>query len=188
MLEHKRKGFIDLIAWSMSRVLMYMPALILVIMLYEVVCRYIFAAPTLWVNEMSLWLAGMTYLAAGLYAMQQRSHIRIFLIYDMLPRKLKKLCDVISTTGIVLFAAATVWGGYGEALRRLMAWERFGTAWNPPIPATMKSLILIAVVAVALQAVSNLITDWAPKMDEEDNQGEEASEHQTEKPPLGRGQ
>jgi TRAP-type mannitol/chloroaromatic compound transport system permease small subunit len=92
--------------------------------------------------------------------MQQRSHIRIFIIYDMAPRWLQRLFDVISTLLIVLFAAAVIYGGYGEAYAKLMRWETFGTAFDPPIPATMKPLILLMVVIIALQAVSNLIHDW----------------------------
>jgi hypothetical protein len=41
-----------------------------------------------------------------------------------------------------------------------MRWETFGTAWDPPIPATIKPLILIVVILTALQAISNLVHDW----------------------------
>lgn len=160
MVEYERKGIIDLLSWSVSRVAMYIPAFIVAIMLYEVVLRYVFAMPTLWVNEMSLWVGGMVYLSAGLYAMQQRSHIRIFVIYDLLPRKLRKICDVISTAGIIVFAICMIWGAYDETLRRFLAWEKFGTAWDPPIPSTIKPLILITVSMMAIQAISNLYFDW----------------------------
>ena len=70
-------------------------------MMYEVVLRYVFEAPTLWANELSLWIAGFIFLCAGLYAMQQRSHIRIFLLYDVCPRWLQRTFDCISTLLIV---------------------------------------------------------------------------------------
>ena len=38
--------------------------------------------------------------------------------------------------------------------------ETFGTAWDPPIPGTMKAAILFIICLVAVQAVSNLIADW----------------------------
>jgi TRAP-type mannitol/chloroaromatic compound transport system permease small subunit len=160
MIEHEVTGWLDRVTLTISRVSMWLPAVVVAIMFYEVVMRYVFEAPTLWVNEMSLWLAGMIYLFAGLYAMQQRSHIRIFILYDIAPRWLQRTFDVISTTFICAFAAAVVWGGYGEAYAKLMRWETFGTAFDPPIPATMKPLILVMVIVVALQAVSNLIHDW----------------------------
>jgi TRAP-type C4-dicarboxylate transport system permease small subunit len=160
MVEHERTGILDLITWSFSRVTMWAPAFIVVIIFYEVVMRYLFAQPTLWVNEMSLWVAGAVYLTAGLYAMQQRSHIRIYIIYDMVPKTVQRVFDIVSLICVWLFAAALIWGGFGEAYAKLMRWETFGTAWDPPIPATIKPLILVTLVVLALQALSNLIYDW----------------------------
>ena len=66
MVEHERTGLLDLITWSISRVAMWLPAFIVSIIFFEVVMRYVFERPTLWVNEMSLWVAGAIYLTAGL--------------------------------------------------------------------------------------------------------------------------
>jgi len=160
VVEYERTGWVDAFTWRFSRVAMILPAVIVAIMVYEVIMRYLFEKPTLWVNEASLWMGGMIYLFAGLYAMQQRSHIRIFILYDIVPRWVRHVFDVLSTVGIVIFCFATIWGGYGEAVAKFMRWERFGTAWNPPIPATMKPLILITLTIVTIQAISNLIFDW----------------------------
>ncbi len=160
MVEHEITGWVDRFNWLLSRVSMWIVAVVIGIMAYEVVMRYAFERPTIWANEMSLWLAGMIYLFAGLYAMQQRSHIRIFLLYDMAPRWLRKTFDVISTFCIVAFCVAVVYGGYGEAKAKFLRWETFGTAFDPPIPATMKPLVLITVIILAAQAISNLVHDW----------------------------
>ncbi len=160
MVEHERTGILDTIVFGFSRVTMWAPAFVVSIMFYEVVMRYLFLKPTLWVNEMSLWVAGAIYLTAGLYAMQQRSHIRIFIIYDIVPRWLQRGFDVLSVLCIWAFVGGVIWGGYGEAYAKFMRWERFGTAWDPPIPATIKPLILMTLVFLALQALSNLIHDW----------------------------
>ena len=160
MVEHESTGWMDRISIAISRVAMFLVPFIVLIMFYEVIRRYIFEKPTLWVNEMSLWVGGMIYLLAGLYVMQQRGHIRMFIIYDLVPRPVQKLFDTISTLAICLFAAAIVFGGFNEALTKLLRFETFGTAWDPPIPATIKPLILVTLVVLALQALSNLIYDW----------------------------
>lgn len=160
MVEHERTGLVDLITWSFSRIAMWAPAFIVGIIFYEVVMRYVFLAPTLWVNEMSLWVGGGIYLTAGLYALQQRSHIRIFVLYDMAPRWLRRLFDSLSVICVCVFAFAVVWGGYGEAKAKFLRWETFGTAFDPPIPATIKPLILITLTLLAIQSISNLIYDW----------------------------
>lgn len=159
-IETKPDGFFDIISLICSRMSMIMIALIVIVMFYEVVSRYVFARPTLWANELSLWIAAFVFLFAGQYAMQQRSHIRIYVIYDMMPRWMQKSADVLSLSLLLLFVFALVWGGYDDAMRRFLRMETFGTAWDPPIPGVVKPAILIIIVLVAIQAVSNLISDW----------------------------
>ena len=138
MIEHERTGPVDTLPWSFSRIAMWAPAFIVGIIFYEVVMRYIFFQPTLWVNEMSLWIGGFIYVTAGLYAMQQRSHIRIFVLYDIAPLWMRRLFDLLSVICVCIFVFAVVWGGFGEAAAKFWRWETFGTAFDPPIPATNK--------------------------------------------------
>jgi TRAP-type C4-dicarboxylate transport system permease small subunit len=130
-------------------------------MFYEVLMRYVFDAPTLWVEELSRWLGGVVFLMSGLYAMQQRSHIRVTIIYDIASRKVQKLFDVISTACILIFAYAVTIGYWKNALTKFSTWELYGSAWNPPIPAIMKPLIVLTLIWMAVQAMNNLIMDWS---------------------------
>ncbi|ORE92453.1 TRAP transporter small permease subunit [Acuticoccus yangtzensis] len=160
MYEVKPKSPIDYISLAISRVGLFLVAVIVGIMFYEVVMRYFFERPTLWVNEMSLWIGGFIYLLAGLYVLQQRGHIRITLLYDAVPRWVQRVFDVISTICICIFAAMVIHGGMTEAVQKYGRWETFGTAWDPPIPATMKPAILIISALIILQSIANLIADW----------------------------
>ncbi|MBF9020024.1 MULTISPECIES: TRAP transporter small permease subunit [unclassified Roseobacter] len=159
-IEPVPDGFFDKLTLVTSRLTMIAIAVIVMVMFYEVVARYVFSAPTLWANEMSLWIAAFVFLFAGQYAMQQRSHIRIYVIYDMMPRWAQKTADVISVVLIVFFAFALVWGGYNDAAARWARMEVFGTFWDPPIPGTLKASLLAIISLVAVQAVSNLFSDW----------------------------
>lgn len=159
-IEPEPHGFFDILSLVTSRMAMIMVALVVIVMFYEVVSRYVFSRPTLWANELSLWIAAFVFLFAGQYAMQQRSHIRIYVIYDLMPRWMQKTSDMISLALLLFFTFALVWGGYGDAKTRLLRMETFGTAWDPPIPGIVKPAILFIIVLVALQAVSNLIADW----------------------------
>jgi len=177
MVEQEPTNIIDHISLAISRVAMAFIATIVAVMFYEVVMRYVFERPTLWVNELSLWLGGMTYLLSGLYVMQQRGHIRIFILYDLVSRPLQRVFDTISTVLICTFAFAVVYGGFGEAWAKLMRWETFGTAWDPPIPAVMKPLILVIVVLLAVQSISNLVSDWNREKEVHDLVKEVADEY-----------
>jgi TRAP-type mannitol/chloroaromatic compound transport system permease small subunit len=159
-IEEEMDGVFDRVSVFFGRVTALLIAALVFVMLFEVVMRYIFEKPTLWANELSLWMAGFIFLLAGLYAMQQRSHIRIFLLYDMMPRWMQKLSDTVSVVLIWVFAVSMIWGAFNEAKAKFLRWETFGTAFDPPIPATLKSMVLIVMTLVALQALSNLIADW----------------------------
>ena len=152
---------IDRIALFIGRLTMIMVFLMTSVMLYEVFLRYAIRQPTLWANELTLWIAGFVFLFSGLYAMQQRCHIRIFLLYDAVPRWLQRTFDVTATALLVLFAFFLVYGSFYQVfVVKFYKWEMFGTAFDPPIPATVQPAILIIITLIAIQAVINLISDW----------------------------
>jgi TRAP-type mannitol/chloroaromatic compound transport system permease small subunit len=152
---------IDRFAIFIGRVTMMLIISMTCVMLYEVFVRYALEAPTLWANELTLWIGGFVFLLAGFYGMQQRSHIRIFLLYDVCPRWLQRVFDTTWTAFFVLFVAGMVFGSYKQIfVTKFYNWEMFGTAFDPPIPATVQPAVLIVMVLVAVQAVLNLISDW----------------------------
>lgn len=160
-MEYQHWRAIDRVGIFIGRVTMILILAMTGVMLYEVFLRYVLEAPTLWANELTLWIAGFVFLISGFYAMQQRSHIRITLLYDAVPRNVQRLFDVLSAAIIVFFAAGLIFGSYKQVfLIKLQKWEMFGTAFDPPIPATIQPTILIVIALVAIQAVINVISDW----------------------------
>lgn len=160
-----------------SRIAAWLCAAIVAVMIFEVVSRYVFDKPTLWANELSLWLAGILYLFAGLYAMRERAHIRVTILYDALPPRGRRALDFLAMLVVVAFAALLVFGSFDSVWQTVLRWERFGTAWNPPIPATLKGLVLIVTVLIAVQAVSNFIANIVKEESEggDDNKSESES-------------
>ncbi len=160
-MEYPHWRAIDRVALMFGRITMMLIILAALIMLYEVFLRYVIEAPTLWANELTLWLAGYVFLFSGLYAMQQRCHIRIFILYDITPRWLQHTFDIISVALLVIFAVFLIYGSYYQVfVIKFYKWEMFGTAFDPPIPATVQPAILLVVALIAIQSVINLIADW----------------------------
>ncbi|MEP3299913.1 MAG: TRAP transporter small permease [Pseudoruegeria sp.] len=158
--ESPHLTLIDHVTLRLSSLLMFFVAIITSIMLYEVVMRYVFARPTIWVEELSRWLGGVIFLVAGLYAMQQRTHIRVTIVYDIVNRNAQRIMDSLATVCVCVFCWAVTWGYWGNAMRKFSTWELYGSAWNPPIPAIMKPLICITCAWMSIQAINNLIVDW----------------------------
>ncbi len=160
-MEYPQWRPVDRVALFVGRITMILIISMTMVMLYEVFLRYVFEAPTLWANELTLWIAGYVFLFSGLYAMQQRCHIRIFLLYDAVPRWLQHVFDLISVILLATFACLLVYGSFHQVfVVKFYKWEMFGTAFDPPIPATVQPMVLIIVVLIAVQAIINLISDW----------------------------
>ena len=158
--DNKRITGVDRVITVISRVAMFLVLIGVSITFYEVFMRYIFSSPTLWVNELTLWLGSMIYLVAGAYTMQRRAHIRITAVYDIVSRRTRFLFDNVALFVIVVYAVMMFVGGYDVAWEAFITWERFGTVFDPPIPATIKPLVLIVTLLVAVMALNNLLVDW----------------------------
>jgi len=162
--EYQHWRQVDRLSLFVSRVTMIIIISMSCIMLYEVFLRYIFEAPTLWANEMTQWLACFVFLCSGLYAMQQRCHIRIFLFYDVVPRTIQRVFDIIAVATVCLTAFFLVYGSFYQVfVNKFYKWEMLGTAFDPPIPATVLPAILIVISLIAIQSVINLVADWNEK-------------------------
>jgi len=123
-------------------------------MFIEVFLRYAIEAPTLWANELTLWIGGFVFLLSGIYAMQQRSHIRIFILYDVLPRWMQHVCDTIWVALLWFFMICMVFGSFKQVfVNKFYKWQTFGTAFDPPIPATIQPMILIVIMLISVQAL-----------------------------------
>lgn len=78
----------------------------------EVILRYIFNSPTIWVEEMSRFLQiWATYLALT-FSFHHNDLIRITFVYDRLSNNGKKILDIISFITIIIFSAIVVYYGW----------------------------------------------------------------------------
>ena len=127
-------NWIDRVSLFLSHTIKYLIPVIVIVMMYEIFMRYVLFKPTLWANELCLWLAGVCYLVGGIYATRLRSHIRIVLLYDWVERPTQRIFDLISTIIIVVFAAAVIYGGWEDAYRSFTTWERFCLLYTSPSP------------------------------------------------------
>ncbi len=160
-MEFPQYSRVDKIAMFIGRIVMILVISMTSVMLYEVFLRYALERPTLWANELTLWIGSFVFMLSGIYAMQQRSHIRIFIIYDVLPRSIQHLCDTIWVALLWFFTVCLIFGSYKQIfINKFYKWQTFGTAFDPPIPATIQPLILIAFTLISVQALLNLIADW----------------------------
>ena len=139
-----------------------------IITAYEVIMRYGFHAPTTWVHDGATALSATGFLIAGCYCLQKRRHIAITVIYDAVPLGLRQVFSFVNALIITVFLGLLTWAAlivYLNATWRnwncevqFCGLETSAHAWDVPIPAYLKTVLLLAAIMMLLQA---LVQFWA---------------------------
>ena len=122
---------------------------------YEVIMRYLFNSPTIWVNEVSRFLQiWATYLALT-YSFHKQDFIRITVIYDRLNENGKKILDFISFIFILIFSSFVVYFGWLIAYDSLKVGQTSSTILDVPsfltelaIPLCFAFLVLRVILEI----------------------------------------
>ena len=123
---------------------------------YEVIMRYLFNSPTIWVNEVSRFLQiWATYLALT-YSFHKQDFIRITVIYDRLNEAGKKILDFINFIFIIIFSCFVVYYGWLIAYDSLKVGRTSSTILDVPSFLTELAIPLcfaFLVIRVILEAI-----------------------------------
>ena len=152
----KMKAFfkvIDAISEKMGKALSLLIFLMMVITTIEVVGRYVFNHPTIWVWPINRQLFGVFILFAGIYTMSKADHIRVEILYDHFPPKMKLIARWIAMGAFLCFMVALVLQGSRMGWNSLMVREKLTGAF--PIPLyPLKLLIPIAAFLFLLEGIA----------------------------------
>ncbi|UCH08015.1 MAG: TRAP transporter small permease [Deltaproteobacteria bacterium] len=124
----------------------------MIITTVEVISRYVFNHPTMWVWPINRQLFGVFILFAGIYAMSKEAHIRVEIVYDHFPPKMKIMARWIAMAAFLCFMVALVLQGSRMGWNSVMAREKLTGAF--PIPLyPLKLLIPIAAFLFLLEGI-----------------------------------
>ena len=125
---------------------------------YEVIARYAFAAPTLWAFDVTYMLYGAMFMLGAAYALRVGAHIRTDFFWERWSARTRGVIDTVAYVvfffpGIALF----LWVGWEEA------WYAYGigetseqTAWRPLL-WPLKACVPLAAVLLLVQGISELV-------------------------------
>ena len=119
----------------------------------EVIGRYVFNSPTTWAWPLNRQIFGVFILVAGAYTMSKREHIRIEILYDHFPPKIKLLARAIALASFVIFMGVLVWQGSWMGWNSLMMKEKLAGAFRMPL-YPFKILIPIGALLFLLQGIA----------------------------------
>ncbi len=125
--------------------------------MYEVIMRYFFNAPTLWAFDFTIQMYGAVFMMGGASAMSTKTHVKADMYYNKLSEKGQAILDLIL---FICFYApgvfALTYAGYFYAQK---AWIVHETSWNSPAQIQVyfsKSLIPIAGLLLLIIGISEI--------------------------------
>lgn len=126
---------------------------------FEVVMRYVFNAPTIWVHETTIALTAICFAFGGAYCLAIDRHIRVVLLYDAAGPGARRWLDIaISLVGAGA-CALMAWAASDLAYKAFFTptgdfrLETSGSAWNPPTPAIVKAILFLTLCVMCIQFV-----------------------------------
>lgn len=122
------------------------------VMLYEVVARYFFDAPTTWGMELALLLFGPYFLLGGPYLLHLKGHVALDLLRQRMSHKWNRRMDLVNYPMIIAFCAIMLYFSIPAAWSAWQYKETSFSAWNPPI-WPVKVIVPLALMMMMLQAV-----------------------------------
>jgi len=132
--------------------------ILFVLLLADVVMRYLVGRPAIWTAELAVLIFGAYAIIGGGYLLAERAHVNVDIFYGNFPRKRKALVDVITWPLFALFVGVLLWKGYEIAYDAIDDMERTNSLWRPYLWPT-KIFIPIAAILIALQGFVRLWGD-----------------------------
>ncbi len=125
---------------------------------YEVVMRDFFNRPSNWGYDVCWMLYGTSFMIGGAYTLLHKGHVRIDIVYNVMPPRMQKIFDSVVYLFFFLFVTIVfTWAGIKFAADAWMSGEYLSTStWKFP-SAPAKTVIPIAYFLLSLQGLAELI-------------------------------
>ena len=129
------------------------------VVIYEVVRRYAFNAPSTFGLELTIYLCAITYMIGGAYALLYDSHVKVDVLYMRLTPRGRALLDLIMTPIFFIGICAMIYVGAMWTARAIAGGVTSGSTWNPDI-WPMRLMIALGAFLLFLQGLAKSIRDF----------------------------
>ncbi len=144
---------IDRVNDAVGRCVALLIVVSILITTYEVVMRYVFNSPTIWVNESVQILFGFYFLLGGGYTLLHDGHVRVDVLLQGLKPRGKRYANVLSLVIVMFYLGVLLYISADTAFDATRHLERAESAWAPFI----FPVLCAAPVAAALMLLQALV-------------------------------
>jgi TRAP-type mannitol/chloroaromatic compound transport system permease small subunit len=152
--------YVDAVNRVLGSAVMYLALVMMGLLLFASVTRYIFNVPFIWIIEMSQFLMAAYYILGGGYSMQLDAHVRMDVLYERWRPKTRAFMDSITAFFLVFYLVVMMYGGISSSAYSLKYNQVNYSAWAPPM-APIKIIMTVGIALMLLQALALFFRDLA---------------------------
>jgi len=103
--------------WVSEKLSILIIAVMVVLVTWQVVARYIFSSPVPWSEQLSKYLFVWLVLINGAYMFGKHGHMKVAFFQELLPQKIQRWLNIFIELVVIMFALAVLLYGGLMALR-----------------------------------------------------------------------
>jgi C4-dicarboxylate transporter DctM subunit len=100
---------------------------------YEVLMRYLFNSPTVWVMEISIYVTLASTFLSLAYALRQKAHVKVDFVTNYLSGRTLILLEIFTSLLAILFCLILGWEGAKMAMTSYQNWEVSPSVLRVPV-------------------------------------------------------
>ena len=148
--------YIDLISKWSGYLFAPIALVYMLIIVYEVVMRYLFVRPTNWAHELSTFLFGTQFMLGGAFCLWRGSMVNVEILHVHIPFRLRAAIDAVLMIFPIAICLLMFWLGGQMFLFSLAKLERTNTVWGPPL-YPLRGVIPLAAALMLSQVFAQLL-------------------------------
>jgi len=152
--------WVDALNRAVGSVVMYLTLVMMALLLFGSLTRYVFNVPFVWIIEMAQFMMAAYYILGGGYSMQLDAHVRMDVLYERWRPRTQAFTDSITAFFLVFYLAILMYGGWSSSTYSLKYNQTNYSAWGPPM-APIKIIMTVGIALMLLQAISMFFKDVA---------------------------
>jgi len=153
-------SIIDAISEWTGKTISFLILVLSLIVGYEILMRYGFNRPTIWVNELSSMIFGTFIIFGGAFTARYNGHMGMDIVYGMLSTRKRAALDILSY--FILFIpllGVLIWKGGLSAWNSVLMLEHDSSQWGPPL-YPIRIMLPVGAFLFLLQASAKLVRDF----------------------------
>ena len=134
--------YIEMLNELAGNAVSYLFPVLVAIMSFEVVARYLFNRPQIWTWDVAKMFLILIVMWSGGYGVVHKAHVTVDVLMIRLSSKTKRIIGLFTVPLTLFGIGILLWTSAERAWGSLRIHERFGSLWNPPIYPLRIALVL----------------------------------------------